>query len=171
MVTGSFRKSSDIDLYFVSEAGHIFFCRWLVTTFIHLTGLRIKEGKEAGRFCPNRFAITSFTEITPHDTYHARVFHNLIPLFAQPAAYASYRQNNDWMKDFSQPLIEHQLVLRHNWFSRGIQIGLERLLGWSWLEKRAKQLQESRYQRDERAKLPGSKVVISERELRFHLPK
>lgn len=171
MVTGTFRQKSDIDLYIVTEPGHIFLSRFLATTLIELTGLRIKPGREAGRFCPNRFAVSSFTEITPHDAYHARVFHNLIPLYADLTVYDAYCAANRWMHDLGEPLKRHMPVLRPRPVSRAVQATLEWLVASPRLEQVVKRWQERRIRQSPEAQLPGSNVCISDQELRFHLPK
>ena len=167
MVTGTFRPESDIDLYIVTKDGHLFLGRFLATVVIRLTGLKIRPGKEAGMICANRFAIESFTEITPHDMYHDRVFHNLIPLFAQGASYEKYRRANRWMHDVAF----HRPVLRSGGLSRSIQIIGEMLLSARIFERLAMQWQQNRVANDPRAHEPGSTVIISERELRFHIVK
>lgn len=169
MVTGTFRPQSDIDLYIVTKDGHIFLARFLTTLFIHLTGRRIKPGKEAGRFCPNRFAVESFTEITPHDGYHARVFHNLIPLFADTKTYALYVAANRWMTEAGEPVVPHRPVLGHTLLSRSIQRLLEVVLASPALERYVARTQHARVAADPRARHPDSKVIITDRELRFHL--
>lgn len=171
MATGTFRKESDIDLYIVVQDGHLFLGRFLATMLIELTGFRIKPGKEAGMFCPNRFAIESFTEITPHDEYHARVFHNLIPVFAVPGTYAAFVRENTWMQEAGQSVVVHEPFLRHSILTRLIQGVAERLLGSARLEQRVAQWQRRRIAADPRAQDPGSKVIITDKELRFHLTK
>ncbi len=171
MVTGTFRPESDIDLYIVTKDGHIFLARFLATALIQLTGLRIKPGKEAGMICPNRFAVESFVDITPHDDYHARVFHNLIPLFADGFSYVNFRQANMWMQNLDQELPGHRPVLAHGVFSFTIQKLGEIILGFHFLEQLTERWQRKRIADDPRAHAPGSKVIISERELRFHIPK
>jgi hypothetical protein len=170
MVTGTFRSESDIDVYIVTKDGHLFLGRFLATILIALTGLKIRSGREAGMICSNRFAIESFVDITPHDAYHARVFHNLIPLFDGGGVYAKYCAANQWMSD-SEPLVVHQPVLRHSVVSRFVQVVGEWLLGSPNLEARIQRWQEQRIAQDPRAHAKGSKVVVSKRELRFHLAK
>lgn len=171
MVTGTFRPESDIDLYIVTKDGHIFVGRTLVSSVLMLFGLRRKGSRIAGKVCDNRFAIESFVDITPHDLYHARVFHNLIPLFDDNGIYQKYCRENQWMQQFDETITIHQPLLGHHMVSFMIQRAGEAILGWPGLERRLEQVQQARFQADIRAHEPGSKVIISPRELRFHLRK
>lgn len=171
MATGSFRKESDIDFFIAVEPGHIFLTRILSTIVIHVTGLRISDRHTAGRICPNRYATTDFLDITAHNQYHARVFHNLLPLYADPSVYKRYVAENSWMEVFGYPVRIHPIVLRPSGFTFLIQQCLEKILGAAWLEIWAENTQRSRIAADTRAKAPGSMVVITSQELRFHLAK
>ncbi|HSI20115.1 MAG TPA: nucleotidyltransferase domain-containing protein [Verrucomicrobiae bacterium] len=171
MVTGTFRQQSDIDVYIVTKTGHIFLSRFLVTAVVALLGLKIRPNKEAGMICANRFAIEDFVEITPHDSYHARVFHNLIPLFVDGRAYQAFRAENQWMHEFGERLPLHQPALSRGMLSFLLQRLGELLLWWPALERWAERVQRARVSSDVRARHPESKVVISSKELRFHLPK
>jgi predicted nucleotidyltransferase len=171
MVTGTFHKGSDIDLYIVTKDDHIFVARMLVTFFLKLLGVR-RNGKHiAGHICDNRFAIESYVDITPHDDYHARVFHNLIPLFDAGNVYASFRNRNIWMKDKGELLIDHKPVFRHSLVTRFIQGLAELAISSAKLETYIATTQMARVAADTRAHEPGSKVIVSSKELRFHLAK
>ncbi len=171
MAAGNFRSESDIDLYVVIADRHLYLGRLLTMAVVQLSGRRIRPGKEAGSFCANRFAIASFTEITPHDLYHARVFHNLIPLYAAPGVYGSFVSANVWMEEQGYPVRRHAPVLSYSLRSRLVQRWGEWLLGAAWIERRASQWQRSRVARDPRTTARGSRVVVSDRELRFHVVK
>jgi hypothetical protein len=171
MVTGTFRRESDIDLYIVTKDGHIFVSRVLVTFFLKLLRVRRTDSNIAGKVCDNRFAIESFVDITPHDSYHARVFHNLIPLFDDGGVYQAFRQKNVWMKEFDEEMPLHQPLLGHSAVTFVFQRLGECILGWSVLERLVEKLQQQRFHNDKRVLMPGSKVIISQRELRFHLQK
>lgn len=171
MVTGTFHEGSDIDLYIVTKDGHIFVTRVLVTILLRLIGVRRTKSRIAGKICDNRFAVASYVDITPHDDYHARVFHNLVPLFDEDDYYGQYRVKNEWMRAFDESLPYHRPVLGHNVVSFLIQRAGELLIGWSALEKYVTHLQYERFAHDAEAHEPGSKVMLSPKELRFHLPK
>lgn len=171
MATGTFEATSDIDLYIVTADGHIFLTRILTTGMITLLGLKKSARHHAGKICPNRFAVESYVEITPHDTYHARVFHNLIPLYAARGVYERYCSENTWMARAGFPPVNHPSVLKQSPFAGGIQWFGERLLASRWFEQRAERWQRGRIARDPKAGEAGSRVMVSARELRFHTVK
>ncbi len=121
----------------------------------------------------NRFATTSFLQITPRDSYHSRVFHNTFPLFASPGVYERFCQENQWMEEAGYRPVVHQVVLRHSVLTYVVQRGLEALLSpiAGFLERKLEEFQVRRYSRDPRVTVGSNIVVLSNQELRFHLDK
>lgn len=173
MVTGHAKESSDIDLFVIVRHGRIYQTRIAVMLFLTLLGLKPRVDHEAGKVCLNRLASDRFLEITPHDEYHARVFHNLIPLFSKGRTYQQFRAQNRWMKEFGYPIQNHLPV----WFDtplsfviRGVLEVL--LLPFAWgAEKVSRRWQHARVAHDPRRHRPKSVIVLSDSELRFHISK
>ena len=170
MVTGTMHTESDIDLYIVLERGRIFTGRLLVTLTVQSLGLR-RHGKHvAGRVCLNRYATPDLLSIGPPNEYHARVFSNLIPLYAHPGIYEMYRDSNKWMQKFGYSLPFHKPVMAGG-------LGLQRVgeVLMSMLapttERWLRTWQQHRVATDPRVVEEGSRVVISDEELCFHLAK
>jgi hypothetical protein len=173
MATGTFSEKSDIDFYIVTTPGHIYLGRALCILVTQALGLRRHGNKVAGRICLNRFATTEFLEITPNDTYHARVFHNTFPLYASSGTYEKFTGANTWMGSHGFQPVVHQVVLRDSLASLAVKRLLELLL-WpvaGFIEKRLALYQQSRYARDARVGEGVNIVVLSHQELRFHLDK
>lgn len=171
MVTGTMQVESDIDFYIVTSPKRLYTVRLLSVVLIHLTGWRRYDNKVRGRICLNRFATTDLLEITPHHTYHARVFSRLAPLYAEKTVYENYCQKNEWMYDFGFPLYqaEVQPIASTGW--RGVRVLIEYILGgWAGdkLEERLAKWQQSRINRDPRTRADGSKVVVGQNELCLH---
>src|SRR5690606_37166538 len=112
MMTGSMRKESDIDLFIAAEPGRVMITRVMTTILVALTGLRVRSQKTAGLFCLNRYASSHFLEITPRNLYHARVFHNMYPIYAPKGVYERYLQENDWMAEFGHHVKKHKVIMR-----------------------------------------------------------
>jgi hypothetical protein len=170
MATGTLKSNSDIDFYIVVANGHIFFTRIMTTALLHLLGIRRHGKKVAGRICLNRYASDTFLEITPHDTYHACVFHNLIPLFTFPGMYTRYKAANRWMYDFHYPVIRHHSIYTAGGLSRFIQACGEAVLIpiSSLCERFWTNWQQKRAEYDAQTKKKGSVVILTPQELRFH---
>jgi hypothetical protein len=173
MVTGSLNKESDIDFYVVTANGRIYTTRAFVTAVVHCLGVRRHGRHIAGRICLNRYAVRSYLRIDEANLYHARVFHNLIPLYAEEGVYEEYRKANHWMREKGYPVADHRPVLTLPWPFLGLKRLMEAglYLPTALLEPALRRLQLRRTARDIRAAHPGSRVVISDRELRFHLAK
>lgn len=173
MVTGLMTDQSDIDFYIVLKKGRIFSGRVLVTLIVQLLGVRRHGLIVAGRICLNRFSHDQFLTITEENYYHARVFHNLIPLFSRGNCYERYCQANTWMTEWDLPVNKHQVVLKDtplSWLIRTTLEAVFAIVGGS-VENVLRKRQYQRYAQDVRVKQVGSQVVISDRELRFQLAK
>lgn len=176
MVTGRVRLQSDIDFFVVIKRGRIFIGRFLVVMVVQLLGLRPNKRTTAGKICLNRFASRSFLKITPENRYHARVFHNLIPLFSTGGCYEQYLESNRWMERFSLPVAENAVI----WPDTGIlklwRGLLEKPLNWlgdplefwlfRWQSRHLADLAEAAEEQK-----ANSILVVNEREIRFHLVK
>jgi hypothetical protein len=170
MATGSFHAGSDIDFFIVVAEGHIFLTRILTTLIVHLLGIRRHGSHIAGRICMNRYAADSFLAITPANAYHARVFHNLIPLYAVQPVYETYLTENAWMEEFGYPIVRHEPIFnRRLWLQRMAERGIDPFA--PLLERVCAAWQRSQAQRDVRVQQEGSVVILTPQELRFHLAK
>ena len=171
MATGTVNSLSDIDLYIITKGGTILACRTLTAGFVQLLGVRAHDSKKVGRLCLNRYAVEKYPIILDKNEYHARVFHNLIPLFAVGDSYNQYLVENEWMKDFGYPVICNEIVFTDTIFSKLVR-GLGELLLSPfilYLEEWLYRRQLARMNRDPRVIKGSTKVVISRKELRFHL--
>lgn len=173
MVTGWAREESDIDFLIIVKPGHIFLGRILTTAVTHLTGYRRHGNHVAGRICLNRYATADYLHIGPENAYHARVFHNLVPLFSTGRAYTRYLRANGWMAKEGYPLCPHEPVLQDSWASRMLRTFGEILLHpcAKMLERYCRKWQRARLNAEPLAEEPGSRIILSDNELCFHLVK
>lgn len=173
MVTGLMTDQSDIDFFIVLKKGRIFSGRVLVTLLVQLLGVRRHGQMVASRICLNRFSHDQFLTIMEENYYHARVFHNLIPLFSGGDCYQRYCRANAWMASWDLPVRQHQVIIKDtplSWLIRSTLEAVFAIVGGS-VENVLRKKQYQRYAQDERVRQVGSQVVISDRELRFQLAK
>lgn len=171
MVNGKLHEYSDIDVFIVTRPGRIFTARAMVVFFTHILNVRRHGYNIAGRLCLNRFATMDNLTISEPNQYHADTFHNLIPLFSVNRCYQRYLEANGWMVEYHRPLVFQEPVFGDStltWTWRVV---------WEWLlwpvtiplESYLRHRQIKAAVTDIRARHPKSKVVITDRELRFHL--
>ena len=173
LATGRGGATSDVDLFIVIKRGHIFSGRLVLMAMVTLLGLKPHGEHQAGKLCLNRFASDRFLEITPHDRYHAEVFHNLIPMMSVCGTYPRYVAINAWMETFGFPVQKHMPVWFETPFSWMFR-SLGEIILWpvaTPIEGMARRWMERRAAPDPRRNRPGSVLVLSEHELRFHLAK
>lgn len=173
MVAGNLKKSSDIDFYVVLKKGRIFTGRFFVTLVVQLTGLRRYGRKVAGRICLNRYAASDYLHIYEENEYHAKVFHNLIPLFAEVGVHEEFCHENEWMSKFGARVVQNEIIWKDGLFWRFLRRLFEFIaeIGAYLMEGILRKRQLFRMKHDPRVGLKGSRVVISDVELRFHLAK
>lgn len=171
-------QGSDIDLYIVTTPNRLYTVRALTILTVLLTGLR-RHGKSiAGRICLNRFATRAGLTITPRDSYHARVFSPLVPLFFRRGIYARYRAANEWMAGQYWPVIPLPSWRRYIGIVKSSPPLLVRLLELMGrgrvgdaVEARLSVWQRERILRHQETYHPDSRVFIRAQELCLHLTK
>ncbi len=172
MATGTFTEESDIDFFIVAEVHHLYTCRAFVTVLLTLFRLRTRKGAQAGLICLNRYSTSDFLDITEHNSYHARVFHNLIPLFATGDVYEQFQRANKWMTEYGFLVQEHVPVIQQNLVVRVIQYITEGLckiiphLELALYNAQLERLRQSPYAQEKHAI-----IVTTEQEVRLHVPK
>lgn len=171
MITGTMKRSSDIDFYVATAPDHLYTARLLVVLVVHLTGWRRYGSKIRGRICLNRFATTKALEITPHNNYHAKVFSGLAPLYAHYQTYRSYFDANGWMEyNFYPRRVYRTERLTPNLaqFNRRLGEGLLNGRFGAWLESKLAQWQQRRILADPRTSAAKGRVRVSQEELCLH---
>ena len=173
MVTGQMYEGSDIDFFVVVKHGHLFTGRLLVIGLVRLLGVGTTRYSVANRICLNRFSSDRFLDITPHNKYHATVFHNLIPLVSLDYCYEQYCAVNRWMKELDEEIVVHQPIFVEAGPARFFRSVAEWILDCfgARLEKQLKFLQEQKVIANQRLQETGSQVVFSDYEVRYHFTK
>ena len=170
MVTGAMHPESDIDFFIVSEDGVIFLTKILTTIMTQVLGVRRHGNAVAGRVCLNRYATESFLKITPENEYHARVFHNLIPLYEQGNTYDEFIRENSWMKCEGYPVSYNKPVLvGKSSIQQIVEVVLHPIR--IFLNERCSAWQHNQADHNPKVHEPGSVVILTAQELRFHLVK
>lgn len=171
MLTGKMNKQSDIDFYIVSAPNRLFITRTIVTLVVHLSGWRRYSHKVRGRICLNRFATTEALQITPNNSYHARVFSRLMPLLSINKTYELYLKENEWMNQTDYVLVKYRQPKKIKGLMTVIRnLGEKTLQGQigNYLENSLRRWQVTRIEADKKAFIKGSKVRIEPNELCFH---
>lgn len=174
---GKVNFESDIDLFIVAKRGRLFTVRFLVTTILHLMGVRRYADKVAGRFCLSFFVDDSSLDLSSvsieDDVYLSYWLKTMLPVIDDGVS-VEIANANKWVEDFFS---EQKIVIsRKKVFERSLFLSLVKfiykwtvdlLLGSfiefilrSWQLKRAKK-------KAEKASKAAS-LIVDEHVLKFH---
>lgn len=104
------KESSDIDFFIFSEQNKMWTCRFFVTFLVTITGKRRHGKRIAGRICLNRYQTISNMEVLPHNKYNAWDYSYFTPIFNGNNYYYSFKNKNNWIKEFNQRFQPNQNI-------------------------------------------------------------
>lgn len=173
LARGEAAEQSDIDYLIITAPGRLYTVRLLVTSFVHLLGLRRYGRLIAGRICLNHYQTADQLTIEPRNRYSAEIFSQLIPLVDLDNTYRRYQVVNEWMAQFGQPVRSpgRRRPSRSLLFSQLTRrLGEWLLVGW-WgdrLEALAKTYQQRKIARNPLTRRYPDRINVSDNRLLFH---
>lgn len=161
---GRANKDSDVDLFIIAYPSQIWTARFYVCMYLFLTRNMRRPGKEAGKYCPNHFITTDNLEIQEKDAYSANLFSNNVPLYDVNNIFIQFvKQNQQWVQDFGEAFPEFPDAILNE---EPIEIPVsektdsrEKFLRW---------LQIRKIKKNPQYKTKGAKIILTDKELRFH---
>ena len=172
MATGTMREESDIDFFIVAEPGHLYTARLFVTGALRSLRLTTTNTVTAGKICLNRYATCDNLDITEHNEYHARVFHNLMPLYAQREIGVKYWSVNQWMEKFGFAPVHNPVVVGRGFIRGSIQFLGELLCRvFPGIEAASKEVQISILSHHPYQSVSSATIVATNQEVRINAPK
>lgn len=107
-------KSSDIDLFIVTEKNAMWFCRILITFIFQILGVRKNEKNHAGRFCLSFFATTDWMDFSnfkiENDIYlYFRIVY-FKPILDYDNTYKNFLEKNKSWANFD----DYENILKEN---------------------------------------------------------
>lgn len=168
LATQSATEDSDIDFFIITYPGTIWVSRFWVFLMLKLNRQLAKPHDHRGKICPNHFVTSDYLELQEKNHYSARMFSGNKPLYDPDHLFQRFVSCNSWIMDYG-----------YNWsFYSGKERGVERcqdngkisllvrLLGLS--EPFFRGFQERKIQKNPDFRKPGSCIILSDQELRFH---
>ncbi len=162
LAAGKARKSSDIDFLIIARAGQIWTARFFVFVVLKFFNQLAKPHDHKTKICPNHFITEHSLEIEEKDAYAAQLFCHNIPLYDPHELWRNFvDENKDWIESFGEEFPE----IPENLF--GPPRKKSRIHHSLW-ENFFRSLQEKKIKRNPEYQTPGAKIILNERELRFH---
>lgn len=162
---GTADKSSDIDFFFIARKNQIWTARFFVFLWLKINREITRPQEHAEKICPNHFITEENLEIQEKDAYSAHLFSHNIPLYDPDHLFPRFAQTNQkWVQKFGE-----------SFEGKALQIKIEPLperkskeIFQKVLEKFLEKVQKEKIKRNPNFKNPQAKIILTERELRFH---
>lgn len=99
--TGNAKKSSDIDIFIVTDPNRMWFARFCLTIITQILGIRRAGDLEENRFCLNHYITANNLERQDHTLYAAQLYSDYIAIGAESQVLLqSFWQANPWRQEF-----------------------------------------------------------------------
>lgn len=173
------QKNSDVDLFIVASANHLWLVRLLVTLLVQLRGWRRHGVKTNARLCLSFYTASNnlaFENLAlPFDPYLYYWAVSLVPLYDE-GIYKQWQEKNIWVKKYLPNAwegIENKIITTSKVCSF-FKIVMEKIfdfLGGKWLDVVAKKIQWGRLSRyvGEKLQSGSTDVVVSDTMIKMHM--
>ena len=99
--TGNAKKSSDIDIFIVTDPNRMWFARFWLTIITQILGIRRAGELEENRFCLNHYITANNLERQDHTLYASQLYSDYIAIGADSQVLLqSFWQANPWRQEF-----------------------------------------------------------------------
>lgn len=172
MSFGIIKNSSDIDLFIIAKNKRIWTCYYFVRLLCRTIG-QLRYGKlRSGKMCPNRFVTDKYLIINPQNSYLAKQYCHLMPVFDDGDYYNKFLRANKWIDNYGCDRPKTIINLIHsrsfNILRHIIEMILSKKIG-NWLEKIISASQLKRIAKEEPTlNQKNSSVVANNNEIRIH---
>jgi predicted nucleotidyltransferase len=162
LAQGQAKSTSDIDFFIITVPGQIWTARFCTNLCLKLTFNLAKPAHHKARICPNHFITANNLEIAEQDAYSAHLFSQNRPLYDPSNLWPQFVEANDWVRAFGE---KFPLMVEINGAAVSIPLQekqntlFEKIVRWGQLKK---------IYRNPDFKRPGAKVILKDKELRFH---
>lgn len=158
-------KQSDIDFFFISKQKQIWTARFFVFLWLKLHKEISTEKNHSEKICPNHFISEDNLEIQEKDAYSANLFSHNIPLFDPENIFPHFVQENQkWVQQFGESFDGKYLKIK----LKTVNISKKQSFFFKSLELFLKYIQINKIKRNKQFNLPKAKIILTEKELRFH---
>jgi len=113
LVLDNAKKTSDLDVFIITQRNHVWSARSLLILLVYLLGLKRHEGKNVNntdKICPGHFVTKDNLKIPRENLALAYWFSSIIPVFDPENLFQKYTIKNRWVKKY----LAHPLFSKNN---------------------------------------------------------
>lgn len=174
---GNVNLNSDFDVLTGVRSGRIFTARYFSSALFSLLHARRLDDLQASspdKLCFNHFVTRAVYEKEPHNYYRHELYRNMIPLWCDEKACATFIQKNEWSGIRKEALLDlHRVQKGKSAFARFVEWMIGGRLG-DLVETRIarpiamRRLSAYLSRKNVDSNTDGERVIISDAELEFH---
>jgi predicted nucleotidyltransferase len=170
--TGNAKKSSDIDIFIVTDPKRMWFARFCLTIITQILGIRRVGELEENRFCLNHYITANNLERQDHTLYAAQLYSDYIAIGADSQVLLQkFWQANPWREDYLRQAVSREYPILSQLKPYPIKYWVEKFFNhfsidfWNSL---AKTIQRQKINSNAIQSNSHNRIQVDDQELEFH---
>jgi hypothetical protein len=170
--TGNAKKSSDIDIFIVTDPNRMWFARFCLTIITQILGIRRVGELEENRFCLNHYITANNLERQDHTLYAAQLYSDYIAIGADSQVLLQkFWQANPWREDYLRQAVSREYPILSQLKPYPIKYWVEKFFNhfsidfWNSL---AKIIQRQKINSNAIQSNSHNRIQVDDQELEFH---
>jgi predicted nucleotidyltransferase len=170
--TGNAKKSSDIDIFIVTDPKRMWFARFWLTIITQVLGIRRVGELEENRFCLNHYITANNLERQDHTLYASQLYSDYIAIGAESQVLLqSFWQANPWRQEFMPNATSREYPILSQLKPYPIKFWIEKFFNhfsinfWNSL---AKIIQRQKINSNAIQSNSHNRIQVDDQELEFH---
>ncbi|MEY3470972.1 MAG: hypothetical protein RLZZ223_322 [Candidatus Parcubacteria bacterium] len=170
--TGNAKKSSDIDIFIVTDPNRMWFARFWLTIVTQILGIRRSGKLEENRFCLNHYITANNLERLDHTLYAAQLYSDYIAIGeSSQQLLQQFWLANPWRQEHLKYASSREYPILSHLQPYPIKFWLEFIFNHFSIDiwdKLAKLIQRQKIQSNSIQSNPHNRIQVDDRELEFH---
>lgn len=170
--TGNAKKSSDIDIFIVTNPNRMWFARFWLTIITQILGVRRAGELEENRFCLNHYITANNLERLDHTLYAAQLYSDYIAIGAEShSILQDFWKVNAWRQNYLSQATGREYPILSQLQPYPIKFWLEKFFNhfsidfWNYI---AKLIQRQKIKSNSIQSNPHNRIQVDDQELEFH---
>jgi|694.fasta_scaffold12109_5 hypothetical protein len=170
--TGNAKKSSDIDIFIVTDPNRMWFARFWLTIITQVLGIRRSGELEENRFCLNHYITSNNLERLDRTLYAAQLYSDYVAIGSDSRVLLQkFWQANPWRQDYLKYAISREYPVLSQLQPYLIKSWTEKFFNhfsvyfWNYI---AKLIQSQKIKSNTIQSNSHNRIRIDDRELEFH---
>jgi predicted nucleotidyltransferase len=170
--TGNAKKSSDIDIFIVTNPKRMWFARFFLTIITQALGIRRAGELEENRFCLNHYITANNLERLDYTLYAAQLYSDYIAIgLDSQVLLKKFWQANPWREEYLRQAVSREYPILSQIKPYPIKYWLENIFNhfsvdfWNYI---AKLIQRQKIKSNPIQSNLHNRIQVDDRELEFH---